>query len=51
MNLNFEAIVGIIFAAVIVGLIATNPAGDTAVLGGLTSLSTGTINSVENTKH
>lgn len=41
-----ETIVGGIIVAVIVVAIVTNPAGDSAVLSGLNTLSTGTIGAI-----
>lgn len=44
------AITGVV-TAVIIALVLTNPAGDTAVLGGITGLTTGTIGSIGGIGH
>lgn len=42
-------VIEIIIAAVVVGLIVTNPSGTSSVLGGVKDLSTGTIGAIYNT--
>lgn len=44
--MSADVIIGGIITAIIVALIITNPTGDSAVLSGVTNLSTGTIGAI-----